>query len=121
MNTINKTKSFLKQFAAALKGDTDEVLAQKVLRQADSALRTQIASLGGDTITYEDAVTNAKEAEDLALINNAESITSRDSYVRNLLTAKNRTTEAEEALKLHLEKIAFLEGKLKEINEEVEA
>lgn len=42
-------------------------------------------------------------------------------YVKNLLLAKNKTTEAEENLRTHIEKIAFLEAKLKAINEEVEA
>lgn len=118
---MNKTKSFIKQFIAAVKGDTDEVLAQKVLRQADSALKSQIASLQGDTINLEDAVTNAKEGEASLLINNGALITSKEMYVKNLLLAKNKTTEAEENLRTHLEKIAFLEAKLKAINEEVEA
>lgn len=100
---------------------TAEATGQKILRQADSAIKSQIASLNGDTISLEDAVTSAKEAEDLALINNAQLITSRETYVRSLLTAKNKTTEAEEALKLHLEKIAFLNSKLEAINAEAEA
>jgi hypothetical protein len=51
---MNKTKSFVKEIVALLKGDDAEATGQKVLRQADSAFKTQIASLTGDTIALED-------------------------------------------------------------------
>lgn len=118
---MNKVKSFVKQFVAAVKGDTAEAQAQKVLRQADSALQTQIASLNGDTIVLEDAVTAAKERQANARINNGNNIGDRSSYVRNLLDAKNAVTLAEEALKTHKEKIEFLKAELASLNEEVDA
>lgn len=118
---MNKVKSFVKQFVATVKGDDAEAQAQKALRQADSALKSQIASLNGDTITFEDAVTTAKEKEELATVNNGNLITSRESYVQNLLNAKNNVTLAEEALKAHKAKIDFLEGKLKQLSTEVDA
>src|SRR6185369_5250531 len=99
---MNKVKSFVKQFVATVKGDDAEAKAQKTLRQADSALQSQIASLTGDTITLEDAVTAAKERQDLARVNNGTAISSRESYVRGLLNAKNDVTSAEEALKTHI-------------------
>ena len=116
---MNKTKSFIKEFVAVVKGDDAEASAQKALRQADSALQTQIASLTGDTITLEDKVTAAKEAHVLARVNNGNVITDRSVYVRNLLNAKNAVTVAEEELKAHKEKIAFLQGELKGLSEEV--
>jgi len=116
---MNKTKSFIKEFVAVVKGDDAEASAQKALRQADSALQTQIASLTGDTITLEDKVTAAKEAQVLARVNNGNVITDRSVYVRNLLNAKNAVTVAEEELKAHKEKIAFLQGELKGLSEEV--
>lgn len=116
---MNKMKSFVKQFVAVVKGDDAEAQGQKVLRQADSALQSQVASLNGDTITLEDSVTSAKEALDLARVNNGQVIIDRSYYVRNLLNAKNKVTEAEEALKSHKEKIAFLESELKALSEEV--
>ena len=72
-------------------------------------LKTQIASLNGDTISLEDKVEDAKEALKLARVNNGKLITDRNEYVRNLLNAKNALTDAEEALEIHLEKIAFLQ------------
>jgi hypothetical protein len=117
---MNKVKSFVKEFAAILKGDNAEATAQKALRQADSALKTQIASLKGDTIVVEDALTTAQEVQALARVNNGKAITNREGYVRGLLDAKNNVTYAEEALKTHNEKIAFLESELKALSEEVE-
>lgn len=116
---MNKAKSFVKQFIAVVKGDDAEAQAQKVLRQADSALKSQIASLQGDTITFEDAVTAAEEAEVLATVNNGKAITDRNYYVSGLLNAKNKVTSAQEALKAHQEKVAFLQDKLESLNKEV--
>lgn len=110
-------KSFIKQFVAVVTGDNAEAQAQKVLRQADSALKTQIAALQGDVITLEDAVENAKEQQVLAKVNHGRTITDRNSYVRGLLDAKNEVTKAEKALELHKEKIAFLESELATLDE----
>jgi hypothetical protein len=106
---MNKMKSFVKEVVAIIQGDNAEATAQKVLRQADSALKTQIAALHGDTIALEDKVEDAKEGLRLARVNNGQVITDRNQYVRNLLSAKNSLTEAQDNLTEHLEKIAFLE------------
>lgn len=121
MENTKKIASFVRQFVAAVKGDNVEVLAQKALRQADSALKTQISSLEGDTIAKEDRVTDVKEAQEAARINRGQPITDRNAYVRNLLDAKNNVTLAEEDLKTHKEKIAFLKGELDALNAEVDA
>lgn len=118
---MNKINSFVKQFAAIVTGDSATAQAEKAKRQADSALKTHIAVLTGDVVSKEDAVTSAKERMTLATVNNGQSITNRDSYVRGLFDAKNALTEAEEALKLHKEKIEFLTSQLKGLDAEVEA
>lgn len=117
---MSTVKSFVRQFIATVKGDDVQITAEKVFRQADSALRTQIASLKGDVIAKEDAVTEAKEARDQARINNGQKITNRDYYVEGLLSAKNNVTKAEQALKAHTEKIEFLESELVALSTEVE-
>ena len=109
-------KSFVKQVVAVLKGDDAEATGQKILRAADSALKTQIASLNGDTISLEDAVQEATEGLALARINHGSIITDRNQYVANLLVAKNVLTDAEEALEAHNEKLAFLEAEFEAIN-----
>lgn len=106
---MNKMKSFVKEVVAIISGDNAEATGQKILRQADSALKTQIASLNGDTISLEDKVEDAKEALRLARVNNGKLITDRNEYVRNLLNTKNTLTDAEEALEIHLGRIAFLQ------------
>ena len=107
--SVSKTKSFVKEVVALLKGDDAEATAQKILRQADSAFKTQIAALNGDTIALEDGVDEAKENLRLTRLNHGESIKDRNQYVRNLLDAQNKLTAAEEALESHLEKLKFLE------------
>ncbi len=105
---MNKTKSFVKEIVALLKGDDAEATGQKVLRQADSAFKTQIASLTGDTIALEDRLEDAKEALRLARLNNGQLIGDRNSYIRLLLHAQNLIVDAEEALEAHNNKLAFL-------------
>ena len=105
---MNKTKSFVKEIVALLKGDDAEATGQKVLRQADSAFKTQIASLTGDTIALEDRLEDAKEALRLARLNNGQLIVDRNSYIRLLLHAQNLIVDAEEALEAHNHKLAFL-------------
>jgi hypothetical protein len=105
---MNKTKSFVKEIVALLKGDDAEATGQKVLRQADSAFKTQIASLTGDTIALEDKLEDAKEALRLARLNNGQLINDRNSYVTNLLRAQNNLIDAEEALEAHNNKLQFL-------------
>jgi len=118
---MNKVNSFVKSFVAIVKGDDATVLAEKAKRQADSALKTQISILEGDLVNKEDAVTSAKEAEESAVVNNGRPISDREFYVETLFCRKNDSTIAEQSLKKHQEKIAFLKAKLKGLDVEVEA
>jgi N-methylhydantoinase B/oxoprolinase/acetone carboxylase alpha subunit len=106
---MNKMKSFVKEVVAIIQGDNAEATGQKILRQAESAFKTQIAALNGDTIALEDKVEDAKENLRLARLNNGVVISDRNDYVRKLLEAQNALTAAEEALETHNEKLAFLE------------
>jgi hypothetical protein len=106
---MNKAKSFIKGFVAAITGDDAKVKAAKAWRLAESALTMQIAALKGDLIRKEDAVTDAQESLDSARINGGESITNREQYVSNLINAKERLVSAEKALEAHKKTIAFLE------------
>jgi len=106
--TMNKMKSFVKEVVAIIQGDNAEATGQRILRQADSAFKTQIASLTGDTIALEDKLEDAKEALRMARLNNAQLIGDRNYYIRNLLQAQNVIVDAEEALEAHNNKLAFL-------------
>jgi len=110
--------SFVKSFVAIIKGDDAEVKAQKAYRQAVSGLKSQINSLEGDTISFEDRVTDAQEYQSKMRVNNGQPIDNRDTYVKNLINAKNNVTEAEEALATHKAKIDFLKGELEALEAE---
>ena len=115
-----KVKSFINSFVALVSGETDTVVAEKVWRQAESALASQIPALKGDLVTLEDKVEEAKDKLAKARLNNGNLISKRESYVEGLLIAKNAVTNAEENLADHKEKIAFLESELKNLSEEEE-
>jgi len=114
-------KSFVKSFVAAVSGDDVSSKAEKAFRQAQSALKSQISSLEGDTINLEEKVHDAKEAQEGARINHGNLISDRNLYVDNLIMAKNRVVEAEKALKQHNEKISFLKSELSDLESDVEA
>ena len=105
---MNKMKSFVKEVVAIIQGDNAEATGQRILRQADSAFKTQIASLTGDTIALEDKLEDAKEALRMARLNNAQLIGDRNYYIKSLLQAQNLIVDAEEALEAHNHKLAFL-------------
>jgi chromosome segregation ATPase len=113
-------KSFVKQFKAAVQGDDTTAQAEKAFRQAQSALKSQISSLEGDTINLEDRVSDAKETQAKARINNGKTISDRNSYVTNLIENKNRVVDAEKALKVHTDKISFLKAELTALETDVE-
>lgn len=115
---MNKMKNFVKSFVAIVSGDTAEAQALKALRQADNSLKSHISALNFETLTLEDAVEKAKENEELATVNFGRVIDQKETYVRNLFDAKNSLTSAEEALRKHKEKIAFLQGKLDSLDKE---
>lgn len=101
--------SFVSQFVAKIKGDDVQVQAEKVWRQAESALNQSISSLKGDLIDKEDAVAVAQEGLNNARINNGNPITNRQSYVTNLIEKKENLKKAEKALEAHKATITFLE------------
>ena len=105
---IKAGKFFIQEVLHLLTGDDNQALAFKILRQADSAFKTQIASLTGDTISLEDAVEEAKESLRLARLNHGQVIVNRNNYISNLLMSQNRLVDAEEALEAHNTKLAFL-------------
>lgn len=106
--SVSKTKSFVKEVVAILSGDNAEATAQKILRQADSAFKTHIAQLNGDTIALEDKLEVAQEQLRLARLNNGKLISDRNVYIKNLLEAKNNLTAVEEEVEAHAQKLAFL-------------
>lgn len=118
---MTKTTSFIAQFVAIIKGDDAEVQAQKAWRQAENAIQTQIHSLQGETMTFEDKLEVARENAANALVNNGQLIADKQRYVRDLIEAENKVTLAEETLKNHKETVALLQSKLKELHQDKDA
>ena len=108
--------SFVKQFIAAAKGDDVEVLAQKAWRSAESALKVNIASREGDTISLEDEVSRKKDTLVAARINNGKKVACREEYISELIDAKNELTDAEEELNNHLSELNFLKDEYAKLN-----
>ena len=111
-----KTKSFKETVQEKLKGENAETISEKIQKQADSAFKTHIACLTGDTIALEDKVADAEEALVLARINNANTISDRNAYIQNLILKQNNLTVAKQNLESHKETIAFLEEQHKLVN-----
>jgi hypothetical protein len=123
MNKGEKISSFVKEFIAHVQGDTSKVLAQKVYRQADGALSSQIALEKAALIQAETQLETAKELKAKAIINNGkliEGMEAMTTYVDNILAAENSVIEAEDELKERKAKIKFLETTLANLKTEVE-
>jgi hypothetical protein len=121
VNTSSTVKSFIKGFVALVQGDTAEATAQKVFRQVQSALNTQIAIMTGDQVAKEENVSDAKERYEKARLNNGKELHSSDrtQYVRNLVAANNAVKEAEESLDTHRETLQFLRNELASLEAEL--
>lgn len=109
--------SFISQFIAIVKGDDAEALAQKAWRQAKNALTTQIHILEGETMSLEDRVEKAQEAENNAAVNNGQAITNNKDYVTKLIQAHNNLGAVQEELNEHDRVIEFLTTKLDTLTE----
>lgn len=107
-------KSFVKQFLTLVEGDSAEALAQKVYRQVQAALNTQIAVMTGNLVEKEEALEDAKTNLENARLNYGKELRSseRTSYVNNLVNAKNKFEEAQEDLAAHKETLEFLKTEL---------
>lgn len=112
-------KSFVATFVALVKGDDAEALAQKTLRRGDNALKSQIAACDGQEIDFEDRIAQAEENLQKALVNNGQESFDKDTYIKNILNAKNKLTEEQEAWEAHKEKTAFLKDCLEAIQEKI--
>jgi hypothetical protein len=105
-------KSYLDEFVAYLKSDDSTVLGEKVWRQSQNALKLGIASANVDTMKYQGAVEKAVEELKVARLNRGNMIEDASEYVLNLIKAKQAVVDAEENLRLHLEKLEVLSTEL---------
>lgn len=116
--TKTTVNSFVKQFIAAVKGDDVEVQAEKVWRQANSALKSAVSSMEGDLIEKEDAVAAAQEQLAMARINGGDPIVDRGRYVSRLISAKETLKQAQKKLDAHIATIEFLKEEWENLKKE---
>lgn len=118
---MKKSTTFMKRFAELAKGETPEALAEKVFRQVQSSLNTQIAIMTGDLVTKEDAVKDAQEAFEKTRLNYGRELkpTDRQNYVINLVNAKNALQKAADDLDTHVDTLKFLKNELASLEAEI--
>lgn len=111
---------FVKLIVATLTGDTATETALKIQRQAESALKIQIANREAETVNLEGAIEDARAAEQKAFTNEGKLMPTaedRAQYVKNLINARNAVIAAEEALEEHNKALEFLKSKYTAIQE----
>jgi len=112
-NTSKKVNSFVKQVVARLKGDDNEVVAQKVARKAMSAIEGQIAALKAQVVDDEQRVEDAQEYLDNMIYPTAVFSDNRN-YCVNIVNAQSRLEDAKDALKSTQDSIDFFTTLLKD-------
>ena len=110
--------SFCKEFIAKVKGDDVEARAEKVWRQANSALKSSISSMEGDLIEKEDRVTTAQENLMDARINAGNTIADRGYYISKLIEAEEKVRNAQKQLDAHIATITFLKEQYESLKKE---
>ncbi len=103
----------MKQVVARLKGDDNEVVAQKVARKAMSAMEGQIAALKAQIVDDEQRVEDAQEYLDNMIYPTAVFSDNR-AYCQNIANAQSRLEDAKETLARTEESIKFFSNLLKE-------
>jgi hypothetical protein len=106
-----KMSNFIKEVTARLKGDEQGVLAAKIERKANSAMKSQIAALTSHIVDAESAVEEAEERLQNALYP-TQMITNNNDYIAGIKSAKENLDEKLAYLTDVKESLAFFEAKL---------
>lgn len=112
--------SFIDRVIAVIKGDDATVKAAKIQKKAKSLLKIEISNLENDIIKQEDAIEDAKERYNKAVINFGNTDFS-DRYVERLTDYYNEWKEAEDRLEQQKEQLAFYKEVLADVSGEASA
>lgn len=112
--------SFIDRVIAAIKGDDATVKAAKIQKKAKSLLKIEISNLENNIIKQEEAIEDAKERYENAVINFGETDFS-DSYVERLTECYNEWKKAEDKLEQQNEQLAFYKEVLADVSGEASA
>lgn len=108
---IKKGVSFVKQVVAKLKGDDNEVLAEKISRKAISAVDSQIAALNAKIVDLETEKENAEEKLNEAMYPTTM-ITDNKYYCDNIVRAQSAVDVATENLENAKESLVYFKALL---------
>jgi hypothetical protein len=103
---------FIQLVIAAVKGDDAAAVGIKIQKTAMAQIRAQVAAKNAHTLTLEDNLEVAKEALAQARINNGLLISDSVAYIKTLLIANRKISQAEDEIKNHEEEITFLTEQL---------
>jgi hypothetical protein len=113
MSNIKENASlFIQLVIAAVKGDDAAAVGIKIQKTAMAQIRAQIAAKNAHTLTLEDNLEVAKEALANARINNGVLISDSVEYIKKLLVANKKISQAEDDIKNHEKEILFLTEQL---------
>lgn len=123
MSKLTETLDWGKICLAYIKGDSDEAKVLKIKRSSTSILETQISLLKHKINKKENALEDAKERFEAAIVNNGEIIRSDadESYILSLYAARNAMEELEQEITDLEEDLAFLKDVFGVVRKEVVA
>lgn len=101
-------KTFIKSICAYIKGDQAEITATKIAKKVSSIFNVEIPLLESKIMECEEAIEDAREVIKKSLMNNGELITDKNSYIENLINAKNKELQLLATLDTLKEQKAFI-------------
>lgn len=117
MSNSTKSTSSLSKFVQAtiafITGDTDTATALKNERLGKASIKGQLSALEGALVNAEVKVETSKEALEKAIYPTSL-ISNQEAYYRNIVSAQEKLTVAEEELEAIKDSIAFAENLLTE-------
>jgi hypothetical protein len=103
---------------AILAGDKDEAKLLRDSKKAENALKSQISIREGKRFELEESIDASKEALKRKEVTFPESGSAAETYVKNLVEAKNEVTKAEKTL-VEFDKVTnYLKETLEKITSE---
>jgi hypothetical protein len=108
---MNK-QTFIARFEALVNGDDAKAQGEKAYQKALKGWQNELSALEYGSIDLKAAVESAKEADEKSLLNAGKDIIDPKSYITSCYKIANTLAVAEEALKDHEIKIAFVKTKI---------
>jgi predicted RNase H-like nuclease (RuvC/YqgF family) len=102
------TTGFVDKIVAVIKGADAQQIGEKIQKQMNNGLTSQIGLKEAATFDYEEAVEKAQEEVTKSLMNYGREVENRENSVQNYLTAQANLKKKEKELEQHLQTIEWL-------------